>query len=147
MQMSSIIIPVWLIWELYQTNLNNTLNSQNTPCQVRYGVPFMNIFQLILIKWYIWASVNLRIICSDNGSSPVKWQVILWTSAGLLSISPSKTKLAEILLVILTFSFTKPHAKVSSATLWSFFLCLNISTHLPLVLYICVSKSGKHWFW
>ena len=41
-------------------------------------------------KWTHWGqvtmSVNLTIICSDNGMSPVRRQAIIGTDAGLLSI-------------------------------------------------------------
>ena len=46
-------------------------------------------------------------IGSDNGSLPIWHQAIIWASAELLSIEPLGTNFAEILMKILTFSFTK----------------------------------------
>ena len=44
--------------------------------------------KLIEAEWRIYASVNLVIIDSDNGLSPGRFQVIIWTNAGILLIGP-----------------------------------------------------------
>ena len=69
---------------------------------------------------------NLTIIGSDNGLSPGRRQVIIWTNAGILSIGPLGTKFSEILIEILTFSFKKMCLKVSSAKWRPFCLGLNV---------------------
>ena len=58
---------------------------------------------------------NLTIIGPDNGLLPSRRQAIIWTNAGILLIGPSGTNFSEILIEILTFSFTKMRLKVSSA--------------------------------
>ena len=53
-----------------------------------------------------WAQVmytgvgNLTIISSDNGLSPGRCQVIVWTNAGILLIGPLGTNFSEILIEI-----------------------------------------------
>ena len=58
---------------------------------------------------------KLTIIASDNGLSPGRRQAIIWTNAGILLIGTLGTNFNEILIEILTFSFTKMRLKVSSA--------------------------------
>ena len=58
---------------------------------------------------------KLTIIGSDNGLSPDRRQVIIWTNPGLLLIGP-----------LGTFSFKKMHLKVSSAKRRPFCLGLNV---------------------
>ena len=87
----------------------------------------------------IYVSVNQISIGSDNGLWPIRWQAIIYTSAGLLSNGPSGTNLSEIWIRILVFSFTKMHLKMSSApggggerSQW-----VPISAALPLSLLCC----------
>ena len=58
---------------------------------------------------------NLTIIGSDNGLSPGRRQVIIWTNAGMLLIGPLGTNLSEILIKIDTFLVKKMHLKMPSA--------------------------------
>ena len=51
---------------------------------------------------------KLIIIGSDNGLSPGWHQAIIWTKAGIFLIGPLGTIFSEILIVIQTFSFSKP---------------------------------------
>ena len=77
------------------------------------------------MPWYAclthWGRVThicvskLTIIGSDNGLSPGRCQAIIWTNAGKLLIRPLGTNFNEMLIEILTFSFTKMRLKVSSA--------------------------------
>ena len=69
---------------------------------------------------------KLTIIGSDNGLSPGRRQAIIWTNAGILLIWPLGTSFSEILIEILTFSFTKMRLKVSSAKWQPFCLGLNV---------------------
>ena len=71
---------------------------------------------------------NLTIIGSDNGSSPVRRQAIIWTNAGLLSIGPLRTTFSEILIEIHTLSFKKMYLKISSGKWRPFCLGLNVLT-------------------
>ena len=50
---------------------------------------------------------KLTIIGSDNGLSPGRRQVIVWTSAEILLIKPLATNFSEILFKIHAFSFQK----------------------------------------
>ena len=76
---------------------------------------------------------ELTIIVSDNGLSPGRRQAIIWTNAGILSIGPYGTNFSEILIEIITFSFTKMSLKVSSAKWRPLCLGLNELTHWGLV--------------
>ena len=71
---------------------------------------------------------KLTIIASDNGLSPGRRQATIFNNAGILSIGPLGTKFSEILIEILTFSFTKMSLKVSSAKWRPFCLGLNVLT-------------------
>ena len=69
---------------------------------------------------------KLTIIGSDNGRSPGRRQVIIWTNAGILLIRTSGTDVSKIVSETPTFSFTKMHLKVSSAKWRLFRLGLNV---------------------
>ena len=49
---------------------------------------------------------KLTLIGSDFGLSPGRRQAIIWTNAGILFVGPKATNFSEILIKILTFSFT-----------------------------------------
>ena len=83
--------------------------------------------QLVLTHWgrvHICVS-KLSIIGSDNGLSPGRRQAIIWTNAGILLIRTLGTNFSEILGEIHSFSFSKMHLKMSSATWLLFGLGLN----------------------
>ena len=40
------------------------------------------INELIKVEWWLYASVHMAIIGSDNGLLPVWHQAIIWTNAG-----------------------------------------------------------------
>ena len=82
---------------------------------------------------------KLAIIGSDNGLSPVRRQAIDWTNAKILFIEPLVTHVNEILIEILSFSFTKKHLKVSSAKWRPLCLCLNV---LNVFLAMTVARSS-----
>ena len=90
-------------------------------------IPYVFIMWLLLTHWgrvtHICV-VKLIIIGSDNGLSPRRRQVIIWTNAGILFIGPLGTNFIEILIGIQTFSFKKMHFKMSSAK-WRPF-CLGL---------------------
>ena len=69
---------------------------------------------------------KLTIIGSDNGLSPERRQVIIWTNAGMLLIGPLGTNFSEILIKIQTFSLKKIRLKMSSAKCCSFRLGLSV---------------------
>ena len=48
----------------------------------------------------MYASLNLVIIGSDNGLSPVRRQAIIWTNTRILLIEPLGTNFSEILVEI-----------------------------------------------
>ena len=74
--------------------------------------------------WYLllthWGRVThiciskLSIIGSDDGLSPDRRQVIIWTNDGILLIGTLGTNFNEILIEIHTFSFKNIHLKMSS---------------------------------
>ena len=71
---------------------------------------------------------NITLIGSDNGLSPGRRQVIIWTNAGILLIGPLGTNFSEILIKIITFSFKKMCSKMSSGKRRSSCLGLNVLT-------------------
>ena len=84
------------------------------------------------LHWTHWGRVThiyvgeLTIIVSDNCLSPGRRQAIIWTNTGILLIGPYGTNFSEILIEILTFSFTQMSLKVSSAKWRPFCLGLNV---------------------
>ena len=88
--------------------------------------------ELIEAEWRLYASVNYAIIGSDNGLSPVRWQPIIWTHDGLLSIWPKGTYFIEILLEIQKFSFKKMYLKYRLQKWRPSCPGLNELTHLVL---------------
>ena len=63
---------------------------------------------------------------SDNGFSPGRCQVIIWTNVGILLTGPLETNFSEILIKIHTYSFKKMQLKISSGKWWSFCLSPNV---------------------
>ena len=57
---------------------------------------------------------NLAIIGSDNGLSPGRHQVIIWTNARILLIGPLATNFSDISIKMLAFSFKKMDLKLLS---------------------------------
>ena len=82
---------------------------------------------------------KITIIGSDNGLSPGRRQVIIWTNVGILLIGPCGTNFHEILIESQTFSFKKMHFKMSSGKWRPFCLGLNVLnfkfTKYPSLLY------------
>ena len=82
----------------------------------------------ILTHWgrvtHICVGTNTN-IGSDNGLSPGRRQVIIWTNAGIFLIGTLETNLNEILIEIRAFSFTKIDLKMSSVKWRPFCLGLN----------------------
>ena len=72
---------------------------------------------------------KLTNIGSDNGLSPGRRQVIIWTNTGMLLIGPLGTNFSEILIEIHTISFKKIHLKISSGWRWPFCLGLNVLSY------------------
>ena len=68
---------------------------------------------------------RLTITGSDNGLSPGRRHAIIWTNAGILVIRTLGTNFSEILGEIHSFSFSKMHLKILSATWRLFGLGLN----------------------
>ena len=73
---------------------------------------------------------KLTIIGSDNGSSPVQRQAIIWTNAGILLIGTLGTNFNEILIKIYIFSLKKMHFNLSSGNWRSF--CLGLIAPIGL---------------
>ena len=71
---------------------------------------------------------KLTIIGSDNGLSPGRRQAIIWTNIAILLVVTLGTNLSEILIKVLTFSFTKMHLFESSVKWCPFCLGLNVLT-------------------
>ena len=85
------------------------------------------IHHLIVAEWHISIG-KLTTIGSDNGLSPGRRQVIIWTNAGILLIWPLGTMFSENLIEIHTFLFKRMHLKMASAKWRPFCLSLNAWT-------------------
>ena len=73
---------------------------------------------------------KLNIIDSDNGLSPVRPQAIIWTNVVILLIWPLGTKFSEMLIKILTVSFTKRYFKMSAVKWWPFYFVFDVKKWL-----------------
>ena len=71
---------------------------------------------------------------SDNGLSPARHRVIIWTNTAIFIIRTSGTLFSEILIEIHIYPFTKMHLKMSSGKWRPFCLGLNV-----LMLFIMIS--------
>ena len=100
------------------------------------------IMSSVEIVAYICVS-KLTIIGSDNGLSPGRRQAIIWTSAGILIIGPMVTNISEILIEIYTFSFKKPHLKISSGKWRPFCLGLNVLNNLQALWWPAYKRGGS----
>ena len=69
---------------------------------------------------------KLTIIGSDNGLSPGRRQIIIWTNAEILLIGPLGRNFNEILIEIHIISFKKFHLKMSSGKRRPSCLGLNV---------------------
>ena len=78
----------------------------------------------VCLFMYVRNSI-FTIIDSDNGLSPGRRQVIIWTNVGILLIKILGTNFSEILSEIHIFSFKEMHLKMS-AKWWQFRLGLNV---------------------
>ena len=86
----------------------------------------------ILTHWGWMTNIclsSLTIIVLDNDLSPGRRQAIIWTSARILLIEPLEKKFIEILIEIITFSFSNMHLKLSSDKWQPFCLGLNVLTY------------------
>ena len=82
---------------------------------------------------------------SDNGLSPGRREVIIWTNAVILLIGPVGTNFNEIFGEIQTFSFRKIRLKMSSAECCPFRLGLNVLRHtVPLILCLMGNHGLPH---
>ena len=81
---------------------------------------------------------NLTIIGSDNGLSPDRRQVIIWTNAGIFLTGTLGTNFSEFLIEILTFSYKDMHLKMSSGKWRPFCPGLNVLSHMPCPSYCCL---------
>ena len=77
---------------------------------------------------------QLTIIGSDNGLSPDRHQVIIWTNDGILLFGLLERNFSEILIEIYTFSFLKKHLKMLSGKWRPSCLGLNLSKGRRCVL-------------
>ena len=84
--------------------------------------------------------VELVVIGSDNGLSPVRRQAVIWTNVGISLIGPLGTNFSEILIGIQTFSFKKLHLKTSSAK-WRLF-CLGLNELIRVLKLWWFTLSG-----
>ena len=101
---------------------------------------------------YVYGSLNLAIIDSDNGLSPYWRQAIIWTNARILLIRTLGTNFSEILSKIHTFSFKQMYLNILSGKWRPFCLRLNELSLVPphalvsgwSVEIACCRQRGKH---
>ena len=101
----------------------------------------------LIMRFTHWSRVThicvsrSTIVGCDNGLSPGRSQVIIWTNAGILLIGPLETKFSEILIKMYKISFRKMHLKISSRK-WRPF-CLGLLPWNLLIKYIGNSSLCK----
>ena len=79
--------------------------------------------------WVTYLCVGkLAIIGPDNGLSPGRHQVIIWTNFGILLIGILRTNFSGTSIEIYAFSFNKMHLNMSSGKWQLFCLGLNMLT-------------------
>ena len=86
---------------------------------------------------------NITIIGSDNGLSPGRRHIIIWTNAGILLIGPLGTNFKEIVIGIQTFSVQKMHLKMSSVKWRPLCLGLNVLRSLGISWHGLASEDLK----
>ena len=130
-----ILIFIWSCYNWYYLfsnycwyrNLNSFLNNERGLCYCYYLMKTQH-HEVSITHWgqvtHICVS-RLTITGSDIGLSPGRRQAIIWTNAGILLIRTLGTNFSEILGEIHSFSFSKMHLKISSATWRLFGLGLN----------------------
>ena len=94
----------------------------------------------------IYASANWINICSSNGLSTVRRQVIIWTNVELLSTGPIGLNSSEIGIKMHNLSYMKLDLKMPSAKWWPFgpgWRELNVTLCLIGIWQPIVSK--RHW--
>ena len=97
------------------------LNSRVTCCLIHWG----RVTHICVSK--------LNIIDSDNGFSPGRCQVIVWTNAWMVLIGTLGINFGQILIEIDTSSFEKIHLKMPSAKRRPLCLGLNVLTKTSLL--------------
>ena len=103
---------------------------------------------LRLVPHTVYASVNCISIGSDDCLAPIRYQAIISTSAGLLSIRPLGTNFSKILIKIQDFSFTEMHLNIVSVKWWPFCpggdeLRATIGQAIPFLPKYLISISRK----
>ena len=87
---------------------------------------------------------KLTIIVSDNGLSPGRRLVIIWTNDGILLIRPLAANFNEFLIEIHTFSFKKIHFKMSSGKRSQCIECAHYPAYpcptMPFSLYYAAAQ-------
>ena len=145
----TIFLLFWMIWKLsynlclYVTTISSSM--LNFDLKI-----FKHLFALTHWGWVRHICVSrLTITGPDNGLSPGRRQAIIWTNAGILLIWPLGSNFSEMLIEILTFSFTKMRLKVSSAKWRPFCLGLNVlnGPHDSAVIGIYHVVTGMVNFW
>ena len=115
---------------------------------------------MILLVWYSskaerlshWGRVmhiyisKLIIIASDNGLSPDRCQVIVWTNTAILLTRSLGTNFNEILIESHKFPFNKIHFKISSGKWRPFSLGLTVlSSSVGRYLVQLLMRVGSNW--
>ena len=91
----------WMFYESWRTSaLTSTEFRSMIEIYITYFLTHWGRVTLICVG-------RLTMIGSDNGLSPGRRHVIIWTNAGILLIGTSGTKFSEILIEIWIFSFKK----------------------------------------
>ena len=119
----------WTLWNKLRWNLNRNsyFSFKKMHLQMSSGkfwpfCPSLNVLThwnlgavvMILTHWGRVTHIcvcKLAIICSNNGLSPGRRQVIIWTNVGILSIGPMVTNFSKILIGIQIFSLKKMHVR------------------------------------
>ena len=130
----------YIVWESYNTgeaqgqSWNESIKSRWIPggsCGYTSGTKRKH-FAALSAPWPCWRWLQLQPSCgspqcigSDNGLSPDRCRVIIWTNVGIMLIWILGTNFNDILSKIQTFFFKKMHLKMLSGKCCPFCLGLN----------------------
>ena len=135
--------------KIHQILVNNSTTLYGQGCYSTILGEFT--IYIFAVPYFHWGRVThicvgkLSTVGSDNGLSPNRRQVIIWTNAGILLIGTLGTNFREISIEIDTLSFRKMHLKMSSAKWRLFRLGLNELTEatFPTLYYkLCCKSDG-----
>ena len=130
-----VLIDTMLKYRHQHGDVYSAANSAGTPYPDKVCIYCMYTLHHICVS-------KLYIIGSDNGLSPGRRQVIIWTNAGILLIGHLGTNFNETSMKFHAFSLKKIHLKMEMAAILSGPQCVN---HILVSDIIRVASAKYKW--